>query len=76
MTSGTIEAWNFILKNIDHPQKHIQPDVFIKQHSDIIIGQQRQFFDDLQEPFRNKIKVFALIYFDAHSIDFGIPFIM
>ena len=72
-TSGTIEAWNFILKKIDHPQKHIRPDVFIQQHCDIIVARQRQFFDDLQEPFRKKIKVLH-IHLHVHSFDFVIPF--
>ena len=56
-TAGTIEAWNLILKKIDHPQKHLRPDVFLRQHYPIIIARQRQFFDDMQDKLRKHVKV-------------------
>ena len=31
-TAGTIEAWNYISKKVDHPEKHVRPDVFIRHH--------------------------------------------
>ena len=29
MTSGAIEGWNFILKESDHKQQRLRPDVFL-----------------------------------------------
>ena len=64
-TSGTVEAWNYILKQVDHCEKHIRPDVFLRQHFPIMIARQRKFFDDLQEPSRRRIKVERIDNTDA-----------
>ena len=56
-TAGTIEAWDYILKKIDHSQKRLQPDVFIKERYPLIIGRQRQFFDDMIQPLKKRVKV-------------------
>ena len=37
-------------KKVDHCEKHIRPDVLLRQHFPIMIARQRKFFDDLQEP--------------------------
>ena len=56
-TAGTIEAWDYILKKIDHSQKRLQPDVCIKERYPLIIGRQRQFFDDMIQPLKKRVKV-------------------
>ena len=47
-TAGTIEAWNYILKRIDHKEKHMRPDVCIQKHYPVIVGRRRQYCDDLK----------------------------
>ncbi len=47
-TSGTIEAWNFILKQTDHPKHRLRPDVFVTQHFPFLIGRQMTFVDSLK----------------------------
>ena len=56
-TAGTIEAWNYILKRIDHTEMHMRPDVFIRNHYPVILGRQRQFYDDLHKSSRKRLKV-------------------
>ena len=56
-TAGTIEAWNYILKKFDHSQKRLRPDVFLKEHYPLIIARQRQFFDDMTQPIKKRVKV-------------------
>ena len=56
-TAGTIEAWNYILKRIDHKEKHMRPDVFIQKHYPVIVGRQRQYYDDLKSKNRKRVKV-------------------
>ena len=31
MTSGAIEGWNFILKESDHKQQRLRPDIFLQR---------------------------------------------
>ena len=62
-TAGTIEAWNYILKRIDHTEKHMRPDVFIRNHYPGILERQRQFYDDLHKSSRKRLKVSTNLYF-------------
>ena len=57
-TSGSIEAWNFILKQIDHHQKsRARPDLFLKNNFKVLQGRQITFVDNLHKKKQNKIKV-------------------
>lgn len=47
-TNGAIEAWNFILKQVDHKIHRLRPDVFIKEHWEVILGRQLHFIDQLK----------------------------
>ena len=53
-TTGTIEAWNLILKRHDHPQHHLRQDVFINNHFSILKGRQMAFIDKLAEKSKPK----------------------
>ena len=44
-TAGTVESWNNILKNIDHSQLRLRPDVFVRRQKQNIIGRQRLFYE-------------------------------
>lgn len=46
-TSGTIEAWNYILKEVDHRTHRKRPDAFIQEHYPILVGRQLQYIDTL-----------------------------
>ena len=48
-TTGTIEAWNLILKRNDHPQHRLRPDVFLKDHYGVLKGRQLAFVDGLHQ---------------------------
>lgn len=37
-TSGSIEAWNYIVKQVDHAKSRIRPDLFFKEHFPILRG--------------------------------------
>ena len=59
-TSGTIEAWNYILKHTDHPKHRLRPDVFVKQHFPILLGRQMSFVDSLKSKDKKRaLKVYA-----------------
>ena len=46
-TNGTIEVWHLILKRNDHKQQRKRPDVFLKEHHPILLGQQLSYCDNL-----------------------------
>ena len=49
-TSGTIEAWNYILKAVEYPEHRKRPDVFLKkQCHQVVLGRQLQFVDQLRK---------------------------
>lgn len=54
-TTGTIEAWNLILKRNDHPQHRLRPDIFLKDHYDVLKGRQLAFVDRLR--IKNILKI-------------------
>ena len=56
-TAETIEAWNYILKRIDHKEKHMRPDVCIQKHYPVIVGRRHQYCDDLKSKNRKRVKV-------------------
>ena len=69
-TSGAIEAWNLILKQMDHKKHRLRPDVFIKQHYDILYGRQLKYIDKLTGQPQRKITVKLqnrFIAFSFHS---------
>ena len=47
-TSGSIEAWNYILKQVDHKKSRMQQDLFIKEHLPVLRGRQVGFVDALK----------------------------
>ena len=51
-TSGTIESWNLILKQVDHTKHRMRPDLFVKEHFPVLVGRQISFIDKL--PKRNQ----------------------
>ena len=56
-TSGSVEACNLIIKNHDHPQHRLRPDIFIKEQYSILIVRQRAFVDKLSAKTKNTLKV-------------------
>ena len=56
-TAGTIEAWNYILKRIDHKEKHMRPDVCIQKHYPVIVERRRQYCDDLNQKTGNALRL-------------------
>ena len=64
-TSGTVEAWNFILKQQDHPQHRLRPDVFIKSHWELLLGRQLSFIDTISHKKKNlmEVRMYFLISF-------------
>ena len=56
-TNGTVEAWNLILKRIDHPKHRLRPDVFIKEHYEVLRGRQISFRDHLPIKKRKRVEV-------------------
>ena len=56
-TSGTIEAWNYIIKQVEHSVHRKRPDVFLQKQYRVILGRQLQFVDQLALRERKKCSV-------------------
>ena len=61
-TSGVIEAWNLILKQFDHKRHRVRPDVFVRQHCDILCGRQLKYIDHLASKPQKRIMVSHAFY--------------
>ena len=46
-TVGTVEAWNYIMKKVEHTVHRVRPDVFLRKQYDVIRGRQLGYFDQL-----------------------------
>ena len=46
-TVGTVEAWNHIVKKVEHTVHRVRPDVFLRKQYDVIRGRQLGYFDQL-----------------------------
>lgn len=56
-TSGTIEAWNYIIKQVEHTVHRQRPDVFLHKQYRVLLGRQLQFIDQLSSKERKKCSV-------------------
>ena len=56
-TSGAIEGWNFILKQNDHQQQRLRPDIFLVRHFPLVLGRQLTFVDRLSASCKTRVKV-------------------
>lgn len=56
-TSGPIEAWNYIIKQCDHKEHRLRPDIFLSRHFTVLLGRQITFLDTLPRPCKTRVKV-------------------
>lgn len=62
-TNGATEAWNLIIKRVDHPQHRMRPDVFLKEHHEVLKGRQMAFTDNLTLKDRKAVEVSIYNYY-------------
>ena len=65
-TNGAAEAWNLIVKKIDHPHPQ-RPDVFLKEHHDVLRGKQLFFADNLCKKDQKHVTVRASSQYNNNS---------